>query len=133
MSNKLTRNRKKNAVTRINEVFYKWYFYKTPNKDSGDKLNLLLKDLELVKPELTYLYNKGIKYDTLKYIKCSKKNLNKVTNKEVCIEPYLRDGKETYGIGTSEEIEENMSYISDRWRCSLKMRWILDVLEQHNK
>ena len=38
----------------------------------------------------------------------------------------FRSGSETYGYGDSESVENNMRYISDRWRCAFRLKWIID-------
>jgi len=40
-----------------------------------------------------------------------------------------RSGEDTYGYGDSHSLLSNMIYISDRWRCAFRMRWILDGLQ----
>ena len=37
-----------------------------------------------------------------------------------------RTGAETYGYESEESISNNMSYISDRWRCAFRLKWLLD-------
>ena len=44
----------------------------------------------------------------------------------------LRSGAETYGYENAESVENNMMYISDRWRCAFRLRWIIDGLENGN-
>lgn len=34
-----------------------------------------------------------------------------------------RTGAETYGY---ENVESQLSYISDRWNCAFRLRWLLD-------
>ena len=41
----------------------------------------------------------------------------------------FRSGEETYGYVDKESIENNIMYISDRWRCSFRLRWLIDGLE----
>jgi hypothetical protein len=38
-----------------------------------------------------------------------------------------RGGADTYGYDAS--IDLNMSYISDRWKCAFRLKWIIDGLE----
>lgn len=40
-----------------------------------------------------------------------------------------RSGNETYGYSDRESIETNMFYISDRWRCAFRLRWLIDGIE----
>jgi len=44
--------------------------------------------------------------------------------------PDLRSGAETYGYKNEEYIMYNLQYISDRWNCTLRVRWILDLINQ---
>lgn len=37
-----------------------------------------------------------------------------------------RSGEETYGYESEESVMNNMSYISDRWRCAFRLKWVLD-------
>jgi hypothetical protein len=40
-----------------------------------------------------------------------------------------RTGDETYGYDNEESISNNLMYISDRWNCSFRLRWLLDLKE----
>lgn len=40
----------------------------------------------------------------------------------------FRSGKDTYGYETVS-VKDSMIYISDRWRCAFRLRWLLDGLE----
>jgi hypothetical protein len=40
-----------------------------------------------------------------------------------------RGGYETYGYKNLESIKSNLSYISDKYKCTFRLRWILDLLE----
>ncbi len=78
-----------------------------------------LKKLEAVEPELRYILNyfkREIQNDYRKDIRKS--------NSYACTTDDRR-GWETYGF---DNIESNMSYISDRWSCEFRIQWILDVL-----
>lgn len=37
-----------------------------------------------------------------------------------------RSGEETYGYKDEENIRGNLGYISDRWNCAFRIRWIID-------
>ena len=41
-----------------------------------------------------------------------------------------RSGQETYGYEDQESIQNNLVYISDRWRCAFRLRWLLDGLSE---
>lgn len=40
-----------------------------------------------------------------------------------------RSGRETYGYGSEELIQNTVHYISDRYETAFRIRWILDLLE----
>jgi hypothetical protein len=40
-----------------------------------------------------------------------------------------RSGFETYGYDDPEAIDYHMLYISDRWRCAFRIRWLIDGIE----
>ena len=37
-----------------------------------------------------------------------------------------RTGDETYGYSSQENIKNTMEYISDRWECAYRLKWIID-------
>lgn len=39
-----------------------------------------------------------------------------------------RSGVETYGYANDDGIKCTMEYISDRWMCAFRIKWILDGL-----
>jgi hypothetical protein len=40
-----------------------------------------------------------------------------------------RTGAETYGYHTEEQIKGDMDYISDRWRASFRIKWLIDFID----
>lgn len=40
-----------------------------------------------------------------------------------------RSGEEIYGIKSNDHWNSDLSYISDRWRCTMRVRWMLDLAE----
>ena len=40
-----------------------------------------------------------------------------------------RTGEETYGYSDIESVEDNMLYISDRYRCAFRLKWIIDGIK----
>ena len=40
-----------------------------------------------------------------------------------------RTGTETYGFRSVESIKNNLYYISDRWSCEFRIRWLLDLID----
>lgn len=51
----------------------------------------------------------------------------KVVYNELLSEEYdNRSGYETYGYNN---VQEDMDYISDRWKCAFRVRWMIDGIE----
>jgi hypothetical protein len=46
--------------------------------------------------------------------------------------PDLRSGYETYGYHDEESIMNNMMYLSDRWNCPFRIRWLIDGIENNH-
>lgn len=46
-------------------------------------------------------------------------------NDLLLIDDDYRSGIDTYGY---EAIQENLSYIWDRWKCSFRVRWLIDLI-----
>ena len=46
-------------------------------------------------------------------------------------QPYTcyKSGFETYGYDNKQSIQHNMLYISDRFRCSFRLRWLIDGIK----
>lgn len=42
-----------------------------------------------------------------------------------CENDYRR-GSETYGYKDQESIDYNILYISDRWNCAFRLKWLID-------
>jgi len=91
-----------------------------------------------LKPGITYKYtkmlykvytffDKPVKYQmkNIKYILPELKGLYSISLRT---DPDYRTGKETYGYEPST-IEDNFEYISDRWRCSFRIKWLIDYAE----
>jgi len=47
--------------------------------------------------------------------------------------PDTRSGEETYGYKSDEDILCNLFYISDRWGCAFRVRWILDLIDRYDE
>ena len=87
-----------------------------------------------MRPEkIRRLLNKGIQeyllYGNVNQIKECMPGLKKLYNQYVKDEGDTRSGEETYGYGDAESIYNDMMYISDRWRCAYRLRWIIDGIE----
>lgn len=44
----------------------------------------------------------------------------------------FRSGEESYGYKSQESVRNNMFYISDRWRCAFRLKWLIDGIENKN-
>jgi hypothetical protein len=42
-----------------------------------------------------------------------------------------RSGAETYGYSSDEAILGNLQYISDRFNCQFRLRWVYDLITLH--
>ena len=40
-----------------------------------------------------------------------------------------RSGEETYGYKDQERIKYDMFYISDRWNCAFRLKWLIDGIK----
>lgn len=59
------------------------------------------------------------------------RELKRVWNKLSKNENDYRSGEETYGYSSPDQIENTMCYISDRWKVSFRMKWLIDGIEQN--
>jgi hypothetical protein len=39
-----------------------------------------------------------------------------------------RSGEDTYGYSSTESIQSNLAYISDRWRVGFRVRWLIELI-----
>lgn len=44
----------------------------------------------------------------------------------------FRSGEESYGYASQESIDSNLFYISDRWRCAFRLKWLIDGIKSKN-
>jgi hypothetical protein len=49
------------------------------------------------------------------------------------IEESFTSGKESYGYDGIESIRGNLSYISGRWRCCFRVRWLIELINPDYK
>ena len=81
-----------------------------------------------------FLVQKRLKNLTLKQIQTElskiKPALEQLYDKALYVDNDYRTGEETYGYNSIEDIKERLDYISDRWHCSFRLRWLLDLLEK---
>lgn len=91
------------ARLRIYKVFDEFYDGNSSNK----RIKILINELKKNKKYLEICYKEALKFDK-----------------------DYRTGEETYGYRL-RSIRDNLSYISDRWNCSFRIRWILDLIERY--
>ena len=91
------------AFVTIHKIFENHYFIIKQERSFSDLLSALDKN----KKYLEYLYKLAL-----------------------ANEKDYRSGEESYGYDGQEYIEERMSYVSDRWNCAFRIRWILNLLEK---
>jgi hypothetical protein len=47
--------------------------------------------------------------------------------------PDRRSGEESYGYESFDYIIERLDYISDRWNCQFRIKWLIDLVDKFNK
>jgi len=50
-------------------------------------------------------------------------------NDFLILEGDCRSGEEVYGYESEESIIGNIDYISDRWKCAMRIRWMIDLID----
>ncbi len=94
----------KKAAQQINNILWNQFIEK---EDLGTKsVDELILRLKTIKLALHIMYKKAMK----DY-------------------PDNRVGSETYGYKDDESIKGDLSYISDRWNCAFRLRWLLDLID----
>ncbi len=94
----------KKAIIEVRHVL--WYNFMVCNGLRDTSIHEIQASLKKIRPALEKLY-KGT----------------------LAVDDDHRVGLETYGYKSIEEIKRNLRYISDRWNCSYRIRWILDLIE----
>ena len=56
------------------------------------------------------------------------RNMERAWRRHARKEEDYRRGFDSYGYQSPEDNEGHLSYISDRWRCAFRLRWLLDGL-----
>lgn len=100
--------RPEESSRQINNVL--WNRFLVQRRLKGLTLEQIQTALNKIKPALTQLYNKSITIDS-----------------------DYRTGEETYGYKSIKDIKERLEYVSDRWYCSFRLRWLLDLIERGTK
>jgi len=93
--------RPENAVRRIDRVL--WGKFMEGKGLDRKSIGEIIREINNIKPELEFMYKKALRIDK-----------------------DTRSGEETYGY---KNIRETLMYISDRWNCSFRIRWLLDLTE----
>lgn len=57
------------------------------------------------------------------------REMKRVWAKMAATEKDNRSGPETYGYLSRSKIYFDMMYISDRWRCAFRLKWLIDGIE----
>ncbi len=96
--------RPETAVNKVRRVL--WYNFMMRSELRDASIQEIQTSLKKIKPALEKLY-KGT----------------------LVVDNDHRVGLETYGYESIDEIKKNLMYISDRWNCSYRIRWILDLIE----
>ncbi len=100
--------RPETAKQKINNILWNEFMEKDGLKKNT--MREIIDRLKTIEPELVKLYN------------------------ESCREyPDERPGEETYGYKDEESIRGNLEYISDRWNCAFRIKWILDLIKKETK
>lgn len=59
------------------------------------------------------------------------REMDRVWRKWASEEEDYRTGEETYGYSNRDSVENNMGYISDRWRCAFRLKWLIDGIKEN--
>ena len=87
--------------------------------------------------QITNLFDKHIYHNTeyfclksfLSDVKTLREPLGYFYNHFKRSENDSRSGMETYGYSSNDSITNNVLYISDKWQCQFRVRWLIDLIE----
>lgn len=82
--------------------------------------------------EMNLAFDEWFKNQSVSKFKPLLREMERVWNKQAKEEDDYRPGAEVYGYETKESIHNNMMYISDRWNCAYRLRWLLDGVKNKN-
>ena len=71
--------------------------------------------------------HRGVIENYIYFLRKATKRIYKEWGSEHKYEPDNRTGEKTYGYKSIEEIEGNLDYISDRFACEFRLRWMLGI------
>lgn len=90
-------------------------------------LRLSSVNIDIAKYKISKIFDEGINYSTIKLLSKQKDSLSLLLNHYSKKEQDARTGEETYGY---DNIYGTLDYISDRWMCPYRIKWILDLIEK---
>ncbi len=68
-------------------------------------------------------------YEIIQVLKKIEPELKKIYEKSLLRDGDYTSGVESYGYDGEDSIKINLNYISDRWNCSFRIRWLLDLIK----
>lgn len=88
--------------------------------------------------QMDLAFSEYFKYGKFDKFKQLKREIKRVWLKLAKSENDFRSGEETYGYdlsivpsnGRNLSIAQSMSYISDRWKCAYRLKWLIDGMEK---
>ena len=80
-----------------------------------------------------YLNGEGNLKVTCQKIRRYRKCIQKLRQRCLTFDPDYRSGHETYGYDSLESIENSLSYICDRFSCTFRLTWLINVPEEVDK
>lgn len=121
---KLDKKFKINARIVSHKIFNEWYY----DGDLDRACEQIKKYRGVIRALIRFYDNNTLNNSPQRYTRCSHK---KYKRKYGWTEyPDTRKGDETYGYKSLDSINGNLSYISDRFGCSFRMRWLIEVPER---
>lgn len=79
--------------------------------------------------EMDRAFNKWFDTDTLDEFKPLLREMKRVWPKWAKESNDYREGEDTYMYKTFESIHNNFFYVSDRWQCAFRLKWLIDGFE----
>lgn len=81
--------------------------------------------------EMNLAFDEWFKSRSTKRFRSLMREMERVWVKWSKEEGDYRTGEETYGYSDIESIENDMLYISDRYRCAFRLKWIIDGIKNN--
>lgn len=57
------------------------------------------------------------------------REMERVWKKWSKVDRDYRTGEQTYGYESEERIQRDVWYISDRWHCAFRLKWLIDGIK----